>query len=332
MGELSDRRTQTEKRINQLSEHLEPAEKIAAGKASVYATGSFGRREASQSSDLDLFIVGKPGDIDDKGKEKRPLSKLDEILVKAKLIELTRDLGIKDFSGDGRYLVYYSVQDLTSTLGTPDDDVLNTFTARLLLLLESFPLVERGVYEDVIKQVIDAYWRDFEDHSSSFMPAFLANDILRLWRTFCVNYEARTVRVPEIEKAKGKTTNYKLKHSRMLTCYSALLYLLAVYVEKGTVQQADAFHMTQLTPTSRLDWLSSHEGAASARSVLEKLLSKYEEFLATTSDGDSKLIERFMDREQSHRLMNAAYEFGDLMFDALAAIGGSNRFYRLLVV
>ena len=37
-----------------------------------------------------------------------------------------------------------------------------------------------------------------------FMPAFLANDILRLWRTFCVNYEARTQTEPAEKKAKRK--------------------------------------------------------------------------------------------------------------------------------
>jgi hypothetical protein len=152
------------------------------------------------------------------------------------LIEATRALGIPEFSGDGRYLMHYSVQDFTKTLGTPEDDVTNTFTARLLLLLESRPLLESAVYRDVTEEVIVAYWRDYADHKTDFMPAFLANDILRLWRTFCVNYEARTARVPDREKAKGKLKNYKLKHSRLLTCYSALLYLLTVYSKQQTVR------------------------------------------------------------------------------------------------
>jgi predicted nucleotidyltransferase len=172
---------------------LKKADRIARGKACVYATGSFGRGEASKHSDLDLFILGrgdgKPG-LD--GKEGSALSRLDEILVKAELIEVTRQLKIPEFSGDGRWLVHYSLYDFTHTLGTPEDDVTNTFTARLLLLLESCPLVEDAVYKEVTNDVIAAYWRDYEDHKSAFMPAFLANDILRLWRTFCVNYEART--------------------------------------------------------------------------------------------------------------------------------------------
>src|SRR4029077_19402552 len=80
----------------------------------------------------------------------------------------------------------------------------------------------RYFYDEIVRDVIDGYWRDYQDHQANFMPAFLANDILRIWRTFCVNYEARTKREPDDKKASGKLKNYKLKHSRLLTCYSAL--------------------------------------------------------------------------------------------------------------
>jgi UTP:GlnB (protein PII) uridylyltransferase len=59
LGELADRRHKTESRINELRNHLKDAEARSQGKACVYATGSFGRSEASPHSDLDLFIVGK---------------------------------------------------------------------------------------------------------------------------------------------------------------------------------------------------------------------------------------------------------------------------------
>lgn len=73
--------------------------------------------------------------------------------------------------------MHHSVNDLTKTLGTPEDDHSNTFTARLLLLLESKALLEDAVYNDIIEDVIAAYWRDYEDHKIDFMPAFVANDI-----------------------------------------------------------------------------------------------------------------------------------------------------------
>ncbi|MEO6966783.1 MAG: hypothetical protein ABI076_12960, partial [Acidobacteriaceae bacterium] len=232
----------------------------------------------------------------------------------------------------GRYLVHYSVHELTKTLGTPEDDVTNTFTARLLLLLESRPLLEPTVYREVTEEVIAAYWRDYEDHKTDFMPAFLANDILRLWRTFCVNYEARTTRMPTEEKAKGKLKNYKLKHSRLLTCYSALLYLLAVYVDQKTVTPSEALNMIAITPTQRLEWLLTQPYLAQAHLAIQKLLDQYEIFLKTTNFAEKELLVQFSDSSKARTYMSDASTFGDLVFKVLRSIGGDNPFHRLLVV
>lgn len=327
MGELADRRIDTKARIATLRNELQETAARCADRACVYATGSFGRGEASKHSDLDLFIVGK---VDDQGE--RLLKRLDEICIKADLIEVTRKLGIPEFSGDGRYLEHYTVHEFTKTLGTPEDDVTNTFTARLLLLLESCPLLETKVYDDVTDRVIAAYWGDYADHKTDFMPAFLSNDILRLWRTFCVNYEARTARVPDLEKAKRKLKNYKLKHSRLLTCYSALLYLLAIFVQQKTVSPTDAAAMMRLTPTERLEWLLQQGSLARAHNSISKLIAKYEDFLKATSAAEEQLVDRFLDKNTSREYMGAASTFGDLVYEVLTSIGEGNSFHRLLVV
>lgn len=333
MGELIDRRQLSDRRIKELRELLVDAERLAGSKACVYATGSLGRLETSTHSDLDLFIVGKSnGRKGADGKEGSQLNRLDEICIKADLIDATRKLKLQEFSGEGRYLVHYSVDDLIKTLGKPEDDVLNTFTARLLLLLESCPLLGLEVYDDILKDVIAPYWRDYEDHKGHFIPAYLANDILRLWRTFCVNYEAGTERVPEEKKARGKLKNYKLKHSRMLTCYSALLYLLATYGRHQTVSPADAVEMIHQTPTGRLEWLIKQQDLEAARPTLVALLGQYERFLETTNRPEADLLRQFEDKNKSREFMEASYKFGDLMFEALSHLGANNRFHRLLVV
>jgi hypothetical protein len=277
---------------------------------------------------LDLFILGRSRPDSNESLLKR----LDEICIKAELIQVTREHGIPEFSGDGRYLSHYSVKALTKTLGTSEDDVANTFTARLLLLLESRPLVGSAVYDELLGEVLEAYWRDYPDHKTDFMPAFLANDILRLWRTFCVNYEARTERVPENQKAKGKLKNYKLKHSRLLTCYSAILSLLALYRQKGTVAPADTLLMIHRTPTERLEWLVGQQELSDAHSNLRKLLDQYERFLRTTNRNEGELVAEFRNKEQARFYMAQAYEFGDTLFDVLTSIGGGSRFHRLLIV
>jgi hypothetical protein len=103
---------------------------------------------------------------------------------------------------------------------------------------------------------------------------------LRFWRTLCVNYEARTRREPEQEKIDGKIKNYKLKHSRMLTCYSAILYLLSEYAEYGAVSPDSAVAMARLTPTSRLEFLLDNPKRANAQGAILKILHHSEYLFA----------------------------------------------------
>lgn len=328
MDFLQTRRDKTESRLQTLKKKLNKAEEVARGKACVYLTGSYGRGEASNHSDLDLFIVGRGT------KDSRDLTKLDEILIKANLIEATRELKFQEFSGDGEYLNHYTVDDLVDTLGTQDDDKTNTFTARLLLLLESRPLLEKEVYLDLTSKVIDAYWGDFKGHEKKFLPAFLVNDILRLWRTFCVNYEARTKKKNETDdqKANRKLKNYKLKHSRLLTCYSALVYLIAVMDERGTVSQNDAKHMVSLSPTERLEWLKSQTKFGNKAGQIDAIISLYRTFLKRTDSPKDKLIEIFKDPKNSEEVFQEAKEFGDQVYDLLWSIGKDNKVFRILVV
>ncbi len=331
MSEIKKRREFTRYRVLELRTKLEETEKLVSGRACVYATGSFGRREASIHSDLDLFIVGKHQNVTDTKKESM-LSRLSEICVKADLIKATRALNFPDFDGDGKYLVHHPANLLTATLGKPEDDAINTFTSRLLLLLESYPLVEEAVHGEVINDVIAAYWRDYEERSDQFVPAFLANDILRLWRTFCVNYEVRTERQPDEKKWKRKTKNYKLKFSRLLTCYSALLYLLFIFRNNGTVHPADALRMVGLSPTQRLENIYEMTSSDEIKNCLDTLLEKYDNFLKVTDVSEPDLVRLFSDKKISDKHFAEARDFGTSIFDALNRIGANSEFHRLLVV
>ena len=153
MGDTLERRgAYTSERVNELVEKLADANESCGEDACVYITGSFARGEASKYSDLDLFILLRPPD-DDAGGE-RPLSRLDEICLKASLIDAIRSVGIPDFSGDGEYLVGYTGRKLKDNLGSDVDDSENTFTARLLLLLESKPLVgDEQLYRTSITEI-----------------------------------------------------------------------------------------------------------------------------------------------------------------------------------
>lgn len=177
-----------------------------------------------------------------------------------------------------------------------------------------------------------AYWQDYIKHKNEFIPAFLANDILRLWRTFCVNYEARTQREPANERAKRKLKNYKLKFSRLLTCYSAILYLLAVHTQCGTVGPEDAAQMIRLSPTERLEWLLQQESLEAAHAGVSGLLKRYETFLENTAIEEHLLTQSFLNPKVSKDYFDQASQFGNDMASLLETIGRDGRFYRLLLV
>jgi hypothetical protein len=328
---LNGRRNQSNERLEALKRQLARAEALAGTNACVYVTGSFGRAEASVHSDLDLFIVGRAA-VNPKNDGDRGFSNLDEICLKAELISAVREHNFPEFSGDGAYLVHYTVRELVKSLGTATDDAQNTFTARLLLLLESQPLLGAALYSEVIDDVIAAYWRDFPGHEANFAPAFLANDILRLWRTFCVNYESRTTTESDIKKNKRRLKNYKLKHSRLLTCYSALLHLMAVWSARATVTNGDAKAIFSKSPTQRIEAIIGMNISVAVNDTLTRLLGTYEQFLQQSDADEGTLLTQIGQDDQRRAMLNSAATFGQLVFDAIEQIGNRSAFHRMLVV
>src|ERR1700759_4068871 len=89
---LEQRRSDTQRRLDELRSELTESPALIADKACVYVTGSGGRGEMSSHSDLDLFIVS---DIEE---AKPRLRRLDAIVVRAELIKATRKRGFPEFS------------------------------------------------------------------------------------------------------------------------------------------------------------------------------------------------------------------------------------------
>lgn len=338
MGKIIDeRRRFSDERFASLRHSLTEAPRICTDNACVYVTGSFGRREANEHSDVDLFIVSLSDYDKEKQIDRSRISKLNEILLKAELIRVSRDLKFPEFSQDGRFLQHHTARKLIESTGNQYDDAENTFTARLLLLLESRPLAGNEVHSKIIDDVIAKYWREYSDHYDRFMPAYLANDILRYWRTLCLNYEATAFEQTPSEHAlrnrvKRKIKNYKLKHSRMLTCYSALLYLLYIYSKNSTVTPTDAQTMISLTPTERVEFIANALGGTEPASFVYEFLQKYERFLEVTSESEDGLIRLFFDEKEEPKLRDEQSEFGDLAYRILYSVGHDNQFYRRLVI
>lgn len=331
---IERRRAYTKSRLDTFVEKLTEADKIVAGKACVYVTGSGGRGEMSKYSDLDVFIVSdieRRKDSPPPGEGPKPLlSRLEGIVVKANLIKAA-DGEFPPFSKDGKYLETYTTEGFCENLGTTEDDHTNTFTARLLLLLESRALLGEATYRRAIDDVIASYWEDYTGHRDSFRPVFLINDITRLWKTLCVNYEAYTEQQPEEKRAKRKLQNYKLKHSRVLTCYSAIIYLMQVFGEQGTVHDRDVQTMVSKSPTERLEWTAARPGFVHEK-VVWQILEQYEQFLESINREEIELIDIFKDRQKARDFTVDAHKLRDSIADLLQRIGATNDLYRYLIV
>jgi hypothetical protein len=82
---------------------------------SIYVTGSYGRLEASQRSDLDLFFI-----LDDSRPTKiRNVDRLTKTLIDASLIRIIEKMGLPEFSNEGQYLEIHPLAEMVKTLGGP---------------------------------------------------------------------------------------------------------------------------------------------------------------------------------------------------------------------
>ena len=111
LQEIAHRKKFTLKNLKELQKRLPEGKEICGDRACAYATGSYGRLEATTDSDLDLFIVGLPIFQEEVTQDviiKRQLNRLDEISLKAELIKATKSLDLPEFDGDGEYLKHYT--------------------------------------------------------------------------------------------------------------------------------------------------------------------------------------------------------------------------------
>jgi hypothetical protein len=100
----------------------------------------------------------------------------------------------------------------------------------------------------------------------------------------------------------------------------------------GTVTLEQAFEISRLTPTSRLEQLTRDSYFASAHATLRELLAAYEHFLKETDATEAVLLGRLRSKAKRERMLQAQDKFGELMFRALEEVGAKTPFYRMLVV
>jgi len=298
---------------------------LVDAKLCVYATGSYGRLEAWDESDVDLFFLYE---------ETASFSYLNFVRVAACLIEKTEKMGFPPFSGDGKYLDSLDVSHMEKILGSREDDQANTFTARMLLLLESQPVSDHKQYEKLLERIVSFYYRDIAGHEDSFVPVFLLNDILRFWRTLTLNYEHDRFAVRAVSdaderrsaRAKSSLKNYKLKLSRLATCFSMVLHLAS---EQPPVTARRVVELCAETPQRRFEMLRGR--SAGGDGLIDSLREQYEHFLTCVQRTEQELLEEFADETQRRDRLSEAARYGDDVFELLMLLVPRERLRHVVI-
>ncbi len=337
--QLAIRRRQSEEGLAQVRaaavDRLSPIVKDEP--LAIYVTGSFGRREARfpGGSDLDLFFLYGPTSRSPRAR----LSQLTWFELAGALIQIGRDLGFEDFSRDGAFLQAHNVWHIGRELGSQHEDSENGFTARLLLLLESQYVLNENLYEQFMEETIRFYYGDYASNQGTFKPTFLINDILRFWRTLCLNYEHKRSRKrsqddPHDEgaawRADSALDNLKLRFSRLSTCYSMVIALAA---EPTPVTPERVLQLCRTAPTDRWSIAAAQASSADraeARAKLGEILNLYEYFLELIADEDV-LRERLTSHAERERTRRKAGDFGQVVSEFLLATCQGDQLRTLLI-
>lgn len=288
---------------------------------SIFTAGSYGRLEASEHSDIDLFFVTT---MDAKSAANQNIS---SISMFADVVDIGKRLTFPPFSNDGEYLKLLRADDIQSNLGSRVDDFHNHFTARMLLILEGRPLYGNEDFNEFLKSIVGSYFRDYDHHPNDFRPTFLVNDIVRFWKTLCLNYEHGRNQVEHREKIKQKIRNFKLKYSRMLTCFASIALFSA---HQNKITPEIVVDVCGMTPAQRFRSLAEFD--ANLKPKIARSLESYAWFMDLTGLSKEKLEEHFSDKSKRAEAFERAENFGNLVFDVLLDVSEKKNSLRYLVV
>ena len=328
---IEKRESYSKKRIKELSKKLSEIKELENFEGlTIFGAGSYGRLEASEYSDIDMFFLCN----NSRSQIFEP--NINKIRLFARIINTVEDLKFPKFSNDGEFLKLLHLDEMVKKLGGQNDDYENHFTTRMLLLLESKCLYKREIYKESIERIVNSYFRDYPKHKKNFKPLFIINDIARYWKTLCLNYEhKRNQRIDSsiVEsdeqkvKVKQKVKNFKLKISRMTTCFATIA---ALSCQLESITEKDVIEMVELTPRQRLQKIS--EFIPSSKSKIDELICEYEWFLEMTGLSTEKLHAHFENKEKRTIMFSRANKFGDMMYDLLNLVDGEYEIFRYLVI
>ncbi len=252
---------------------------------SIVVTGSLGRGEASDSSDVDWILLVDGLSNPDHGPIRQKIA--------ARILELGfASPGRTDTFGQlvtGHELVHYIA-------GTRDTN--ENLTRRILLLSESRPLTGDVIRDRVIGNVLARYVihdpsvRRGQTHT---LPLFLVNDVVRYWRTVASDYASK---MWERHHEGWAIRNIKLRFSRKLLFAWGLLASFAGELFAGpafdgvTDDHERLVRLSNLigeqTNVAPLDLLARVVLETNDATIARQIFSSYDEFLRMLIDPETR--------------------------------------------
>lgn len=256
---LAARRRTTE-RLEEMRERVAPI--ALPADASIVLFGSWGRGELTEHSDDDWLLL-----VDGPVREE----------VHGPAVEALRALlGAEDRKPgtQGVFGAAASAQVLADRIGL-DEDTNRSLTRRMLLLLESVPVAGDTVYARCWELVLDSY---FDDATKDYRPPhFLLNDLVRYWRTICVDFVGKQ----REDEEKWGLRNAKLRTGRKVLFAAGLLPILLCDRHRRDAMRAFLVEQLRAPATDRLAAaFDAHELADSGA----RALAAYDRWIGMIGD------------------------------------------------
>jgi len=191
---------------NSVFQMREVASELFGGRRDIIigVNGSVARREYTSGSDVDHFFLSTSEEIIDFSQEEKEFRKILTIR------------GLKLPSTGGVFEGALPKSKLLRPIGG-DEDVNRTLTRRMLFLLEGEWIFNQDAFEELRYELIAQYVA--EDLEAQKLALYLLNDIIRYWRTICIDFEYKTS-----DGVKPRAIRLtKLRISRMLLCFAGIV-------------------------------------------------------------------------------------------------------------
>lgn len=261
----------------------------------VGVNGSYARREVTKGSDVDLFVL-----YEDQSKDHA-------LKYQERLRCQLKSAGYVMPAANGVFDEPLSLNTLLRKIGGLDDTNKH-ITRRMLLLLEGEWIFNKEKFETTRRKLLKAYM-PFTLREEQIC-LFLLNDVIRYWRTICVDFEFKT---RDDRKARAIRL-IKLRFSRMLLFIAGVLAIGETYNRSASDKLKTLNNMLELPAIERIQTIAGDRASPTLELYADFLIELDDEIIREVlSQGNGNGEES----QEFERLRGKAQEFRESLLDLL---------------